>query len=292
MSKEEEEGRGLEYACKRCGYASRFPQALKRHLQRKKACEPLLRDVSVEELLDACMLSPSAGARRSITCCGCGKAFASVQSRWNHQKRTGCGRADMVERDASAGDEGRKVRELETRIQELQEELKRVGKPEVQNVYNNTQTITQNNNNTIVINGFGKESLEHISAQFLDQCVRRTDKGLVELIERIHFDPRHQENRNLRVTNMKMPIMQVHNGTAWRYDKKDRVLNELVDKGHGIMQDHFDDHEDRIKDEVSETMFDHIQMWMDKMHDRDKKTWESVLTDIYVLILNAGMAPS
>jgi mannose/cellobiose epimerase-like protein (N-acyl-D-glucosamine 2-epimerase family) len=113
--------------------------------------------------------------------------------------------------------------------------------------------------NNITINAFGKESLDHISAQFLDQRVRRTDKGLVELIEKIHFDPGHQQNCNLKITNMRLPIMQIHNGTTWKYDRKERILNELVDKGHGMMQEHFDDHEDSIKEQLSETMFDHIR---------------------------------
>jgi hypothetical protein len=155
------------------------------------------------------------------------------------------------------------------------------------NVKNMTTNITTtNNNNSIVINAFGSECVDHITDNFLDQCVRRRDKGLVELIEKIHFDC--PENQNMRVKNVKLPFIQCHNGQKWVYDKKDRVLNHLVDKGHGMMQEHLDDNDDRIRENMSQTMYDCIVEWMEKIHDRDKNTLESVLTDIYLLILNSS----
>jgi hypothetical protein len=149
---------------------------------------------------------------------------------------------------------------------------------------NNTTTI--NSNTSVNINAFGKEALDHLTEDFMDQCVRRRDKGLIELIEKIHFD--RPENKNLRITNLKLPFIQCHDGQRWMYDRKDRILNKLVDHGHELMQDHLDDHEDRIRDRTSETMFDCICKWMSKIQGRDKKTLEPVLTDIYLLILNSS----
>lgn len=49
---------------------------------------------------------------------------------------------------------------------------------------------------------------------------------------------------------------------------------------------HFDDYQEEIRVDTSETMWNYIVKWMEKMMDRDKTTIEDVLLDIYVLLLN------
>jgi hypothetical protein len=156
------------------------------------------------------------------------------------------------------------------------------------NVFN--QTSIQNHvnvTNNVIVNAFGQEDVEHITPAFLDQCVRRTNKGMVELIEKIHFNKDKAENRNLKATNVKVPLIRYHDGTTWKYGRKDRILDQLVDKGHDMMQGHFEDHEDIIRESVSDSMFDHIHTWLDKVREKDRRTWDDVVTDIYILILNS-----
>lgn len=264
------------FNCPRCGYASAYASHMKTHLRRKKACRPVFCNISNEEIYAMYFASSASSGshRRDPTsgphhCCPhCNSTFNSRQAKWYHirtEHRVCLDQEDPEERPTTA------VFNHNTNIS-----------------ITNTITATTTTNTQIVVNCFGEESLEYITPQFLDQCVRRTGKGLVELIGKIHFDPKHQENRNIKATNVKLPLMQVHDGIAWKYDRKDKVLNQLVDKGHGMMQEHFDDHEDRLRGSVSETMFNHIQEWMDKIQEQDKKTLESVLTDIYILILNAS----
>jgi hypothetical protein len=268
-----------QFTCCRCGYSTPKKALLIKHLHRRVECPPIFSEEPVASLLEAIenpvitLLSYPACQK----CCDCGKILKNANSlRYHKSKHCNKSAANLV-RENHQSSVGRSI-------------VTNNNTNTINNNINNNNNILQNVTNNITINAFGKENIDHISTQFLDQCVRRTDKGLVELIEKIHFDPDHNENCNMKVTNLKMPIMQVHNGLCWKYDKKTRVLSDLVDKGHGMMQEHFDDHEDRIKDQVSETMFDHIRKWMDKMQDRDKKVIESVLTDMYLLILNAGGA--
>jgi predicted Fe-Mo cluster-binding NifX family protein len=271
------------FSCTRCGYNCYRKADMVKHMQRRKPC--------------SLIASPDATPR--FICEWCNRAFKSRQSKWYHKKNHCQGpyqSSDVVcssSEDATLRDE---IQMLKSRLQELEDIKKSEASSDkhVHHHHHTTTTTTQNIinsnvNTTVVVNAFGKESMAHITSQFLDQCVLRRDKGLIELLEKIHFDPEHAENKNVVATNLKAPIVRVHNGATWRYERKDRVLNELVDRGHGIMQEHFDDHEDRLKEDMSETMFKCICKWMDNMHSRDKNTVESVLTDIYVLLLNAGM---
>jgi hypothetical protein len=206
-------------------------------------------------------------------------------------------------------DAQRKLRDLQNQIDQLQASVASSKSGHVNsnnnNVNNHTYKITNNltnnhtNNNVnitqncnIIVNGFGKEATDHISLGFLDQCLRRRDKGLIELIEKIHFDPERLENRNMQVTSRKDPMMIVHNGLRWKYEMKDSVLKQLVDKGHSIMQEHYGEHEERLRTLISQTMFACIQEWMDKMQEEDKKTVSKVIDALYLLILNATMDAS
>lgn len=268
-----------EYFCARCGYTTAFMTSIKRHLQRAKPCEARLCDLSQAEVLDG-VLAKDDGKPRMWTCELCKKTF---RTKYNLQYHANAPRAC---KDRPCNRQGNNTTtEVATPVQTVQTPLiAQISKMTYNNIQvNNTYNTTQN----IVINAFGNESLEHVTRSFLDQCVRRRNKGIVELIERIHFDPAHQENMNVKATNAKLPLVKVHNGTSWMFARKDRILNELVDKGHGIMQEHFDDNEDSIRDGNSETMFTLIKDWLDKMQDGDKKTYGDVLMDMYILILNA-----
>jgi hypothetical protein len=160
-------------------------------------------------------------------------------------------------------------------------------------IKNSHNCSIQNSNNTqvtnITVNAFGQETLQHISTHFLDQCVRRRDKGLVELIGKIHYDTKHAGNNNMKITNRKDSVMMVHDGNRWRFERKESVLKQLMEKGHALMQEHFDDHEERMKNMISQTMFGVIQDWMDKMQEEDKNTIAKVIDGLYLLILNSSM---
>jgi mannose/cellobiose epimerase-like protein (N-acyl-D-glucosamine 2-epimerase family) len=153
-------------------------------------------------------------------------------------------------------------------------------KPSYENV-----TINNNITNNIQVNAFNHEDLSHISKSFIERCVKRTNKGLVELVEQVHFSEKATQNNNIRITNKKLPLIQVHNGDKWSF-RKEKILSEVFDKGHSIMQEHFDDNEDELKSNMSTTMFGYIKEWLEKMSDYEKKTMETVLTDIYLLIVN------
>ena len=270
-----------DYMCVRCGYTTPHAVCMRRHFQRLKPCKVSMCDVSVAEAMEGMFgKCDDKDKDRVWKCDACGKAFRTKYTLQYHKTaplacKGVCSRQTKIHR------------ETETHSSAA--------------VHNNNNTTVHNNNNTtyttingnvtnnqtIVINAFGHENTQHITKTFLDQCVRRTNKGLVELIEKIHFDRDMEENCNIKATNIKLPLMRVHDGRSWAYGRKEKILDQLVDKGHGMMQEHFDDNEDTIRDSVSDSMFDHISRWMDRMQEKDKKTWEDVLIDMYILILNA-----
>jgi hypothetical protein len=136
------------------------------------------------------------------------------------------------------------------------------------------------------IRAFGNEVLDHLTDAFKAQCVRRTDKGFVELVEKIHFDPAKPENRNVKISNLKHNFVRVHNGTKWMYHKKKDILKQLVEHGKEILVEYFEDHELSAFPSLSPSMQEHIRGWMNRLDADNKRMLNSLEESVYLMILN------
>lgn len=241
------------HKCEKCGYTTPLAGNMKAHQNRKTPCDVKRSDV--------------------YTCIHCSKSYKNKNHMYAHQRICRETKTPLFSKD----DVDNIRKEFQTKLDELTQEVR--SKPVIQN--SNTTTI-----NNITIHAYGSEQIQHISNVFLDRCVKRTDKGLKELIEYIHFNPLIPQNMNLRISNKKLPFVEFHNGNKWQYSRKEEIVNDLVDKGHVMMQSHFEDHEDRLKMEWNETMFEHVREWLERMHEKDPSKIDPILTDIYLLILN------
>lgn len=268
------------YQCKRCGYASEYKHCLERHLHKKIPCLPLLSDA--EGLLESQRSQfARSESKKTIPCQKCGKLFSHSCSMYRHKKY--CNQTTDSEKDKTT----------QERLNRVEEQLQTVTNNPAHIHYQTTNqsNCNNNNNNTIqvvnVVHAFGNETIAHLNHGFLSQCIRRTNKGFIELLKKLHFDPNVPENDTVRIMNKKLPLAEIRDAKGeWAFARRDKVMSEMIDKGQGILQEHFDDYQEEIRIDTSETMWNYIVKWMEKMSDRDKTTIEDVLLDIYVLLLN------
>jgi hypothetical protein len=206
----------------------------------------------------------------AFRCDQCDKCYNHRTGLVRHKKTcTG----SVAARGKSDDDLREKYSELEKRVEELSRQ-----KPQQ---HQNTFTI---NNTTVNVNAFGKEDTSGISQQVLDQCLRRTNLGLVDLVKRIHFD--NVSNRNVKASIDHSHIVECHNGLEWRYDQKKKVLQQIVDSGHRMMSEHFDDNTDRLKSEMSNALFHYVCDWLCKMEKNNHAIYADMIEKVFVMILN------
>lgn len=265
------------FVCERCGYVGGNKQCLVRHLQRKKLCPPEHSNVPTEQLLHK-ILVPWSETGNNIKCTFCNRPFQARSNMYRHQKV-------CKKRPFGSSTEG----ELREELDKMQEEIRQLKSCQT-HTQNQTNIQNQNNiqtQNILVVNAFGKEDMSHLTDAFKSQCIRRTDKGFVELLEKIHFDPSKPENKNLQISNIKLPFIRTFDGNRWTYQEKDDILNNLMEKGQTILSEHYDEHEDVIKQNLSNSMVEHIHTWMELIEIKDKDAQEKLLRKIYLLILNS-----
>ena len=73
------------------------------------------------------------------------------------------------------------------------------------------------------LNNFGEETHDHISEEFLQQCFHNKVQGVLNLIEKLHFDPVVPNNRNIRMRNMTQMKIEIVNEKHW----KSRMRNDI-----------------------------------------------------------------
>jgi ssDNA-binding Zn-finger/Zn-ribbon topoisomerase 1 len=256
-----------KYQCNRCGYSTSSRQALSKHFQRKRVCNASLADIPIADLQSELERKVEDMSHR---CEKCGKGFAHASSKYRHRKI--CQNAVAEE----------KISNLETELALMKQQLQNMQTMQQSNV---TINNTTNNVQITNINALGKEDTRHLTHAFLSKCLKRTHVGVIDLLEKLHFDT-EVNNRNVRCSNKKLPLLEFNNGERWHFARKDVVLNQMLDKGCDILESHYEDTVDELKDDVSQSMFEYIAEWVQKMTDRDKSTIEPVLTDIYCLLLN------
>jgi len=137
--------------------------------------------------------------------------------------------------------------------------VERENQKSVVNIMNNN--VTHNNN--IIINAFGRENLSCVTPMQLSSYVRCTSKGLVDLLEHIHFyDP---SNRNVRAIDRGHDLLKYHDGQRWLFAQKHKIIQRLVKNGQGLLQDHFEEREDDLRKNMSYSLFTHVQKWFEQM---------------------------
>jgi len=155
---------------------------------------------------------------------------------------------------------------MTSKIKQLEKEKKNLEK-EIGKLIDKVGNVTNNTNNIIVVNNYGKENTDYLTVEKIKKLLNRPYDSVQELIKMLHFDSAHPENHNVKITNKKEPYALVWNDSIWELRKKKSVVKDLVDKGYMMIdttygninernnkyinfQDNFEDTKTNIKDKI------------------------------------------
>jgi hypothetical protein len=207
--------------CGRCGFVAGDAFHLMRHLKRQTPCVATESAPTAQELLEKQEGERKAARTRTLPCAFCNKLFASRSSRSHHKRM--CPERPVPDAES-----------LQLQIDQLREHIaSHLASPVT--VYATTNNIT--------VLPFGQENDAHLrDADFLLQCLRRTNAGVMQFLEKKHFSPQHPENHNLMATNAKMPYVKIcREGGRWELADKNAVIDDSVVQACNTLLDFFDD---------------------------------------------------
>lgn len=247
-----------KYICQRCGYNTNRIQNLKRHILRKNLCKPVLNTLTKRELFEnfkmnkhdvnapvsyQCNTKSSKCNTKSCDtvnpkvlhyCNYCNKAFQSRQGKYKHIKFHCKEKERKYEKKLLEN----KLEDMIIKYSKLEKENEKIKNDfkELKERMRNFETTTINigklsYDNTIIVNNYGSENLDYITDDNLKRLLKYPSSGIEKLIGKIHFNPDHPENHNIRITNKKLKFAEVKKNNKWLLQHKKKTLSDLIEKG-------------------------------------------------------------
>ena len=249
----------VEYKCYRCGYMTHLKGNIKHHLNRKNMCQPLLEDISIENVKKTYgfikqqvkpvleQVKPAfdslnkagknqakpafqknragknqvkpAFSKKNIICEFCDKTFTRTYGLTSHLKKC----KTKKNQELVILEKNNEIKELKRIVEKLLIENKST------TITNNTTNNTTNN--IININNYGDEDTKYITSDYILKLLKnKPAKVIPELIKYTHFNTKHPENQNIKITNKKEPYIRVRKNDKWELQDRDETITDLIDR--------------------------------------------------------------
>ena len=175
----------------------------------------------------------------------------------------------IIEQHEKEKNEWKKERELMRK--EISKLVEKVG-----------DTYNSFNQQNIYINNLGQENLDYLTQDYLGKLLNLPYSAIPKLIKNIHFNPKHPENHNVRITNKKLPYAQVYKNNEWVISDKKEVIENIVDNGFNIIDSFYNEKSDNL-DKNKKYNFKGFQ---DKYDTKEKNLLKKLNKDTELVLIN------
>jgi hypothetical protein len=109
-------------------------------------------------------------------------------------------------------------------------------------IVNNTINVQQN----IIVTPFGKEDLSFLTLKDYTKIFNKGCYSIPEIVKLIHCNEDKPEFMNVYIKNFKDEYMFTFDGKDWDIEKKDDVLNNMIENKKNLLESKFDDMQDSL----------------------------------------------
>jgi len=146
----------------------------------------------------------------------------------------------------------------------------------------NTTNIQSNIKNTITLNSYGNENLSHITNNLKTSLLKLPYVMIPKLIEAVHFNDEHPENKNIALTNSRDNKIKIFSDNRWIYRDKEETINDLVEGKYYILDEHFEEVNNSL-DTKNKTNFVKFKQYL---NSDDKEFCSKLKRDCEMVLLN------
>ena len=312
----------VEYKCFRCGYSTTHKGSLVNHLKRKNICNPLLEDISIENIIkyygfkitqkslqnsskilqnppkflqNSSKTPPNDFLQNSSKILQNDKNFPPKSSK--NQNPLSClycykefTRSDNLNRHYGRCKIKKKEQENNKQeIKDLKEMVEKLliekGNTITNNNTNNSHNTTNHMTNNIIIHNYGDEDTKYITNDYILKLLKnKPAKAIPELIKYTHFNKEHPENQNIKITNKKEPYVKVRKNDKWELQDKDETISDLIDRQQLHLMD--ENVEKKIEEKCSNSEKINIERCSDLYNNEDKEYMKRLYNESELIIIN------
>ena len=245
----------------------------------------------------------STNANIVVFSCICGRSYSYHQSLYVHHKK--CPQYQQSKKANPSPPDTENVsllvKQLQTEKDEMREKLVSFEKEheemkaQIAMLLDKHAGTTNNNNTTnnnietqninIIINSFGKENTDYIDNKSYLASICKVYKSIPSILEKIHFDPNHPENHNIKITNKKLPYASVMGiNQKWKtVDRKD-AIETMVLNGYNMLDEKYAEN----KEKISSSKQQNFEGFQSKFESEDKDMMKQIKTEVDMMVLNGG----
>ena len=225
-----------------------------------------------------------------LICEYCSIKFTRIDNLNRHIKKS-C--KEKKKYDKIKAEERKQIIKLEDEKKDMNKQINElIQKVGTTNNYNNKldmSTSTNTNTNTsiststnIKLNNYGEENLSMLTDSFMRNMIQLPFGAIPKKIERIHFNNKYPENKNIRLLNKNDNKIQVLKDNKWTYVKKRDTIQRLIDDKNYLLDEYFEDNIGNF-DEKFQRRFEKFR---EKVDELDKLLLRDLHEDIELILLN------
>jgi hypothetical protein len=259
--------------CERCGKQFTRLTTLRTHFNNKTSCKPVLKDISIEELKEKYKVNKGV-----YKCENCNKEYKTSDGKYKHKKKCLVNpiiiekkENDKLKNELKNVKEHEKLKrkELEEQVKQLLLEKSQI-QEQLKDQHIGVMNNTTNNDNSVlninIINNFGEENIEYLlkDPEFLKRCIESPINSIHRYLDNVHFNKKHPENTNIKVTNLLGPYMDYMKEGKWNKIEKKILIPRIIDKSIDVVDDIIDDNEN-IDSDISDSD--------ESIYNKRKESW-------------------
>ena len=217
---------------------------------------------------------------QNLTCEFCGKKFKRSDSLFRHTQKY-CKMNKMKQKEKML------IQQLEKNEKEHKEEKQKLYDyiDKLIDKTGNTYNIEQQNNQ-INLNNFGHEDISHLTDKFMSKIISIPYVGVQKLIEKVHFNNKKPENKNIALTNKKEKMIKIYKNNKWKYKNREEIMDEIINTNYTRMDDFY---MEKGKENLKKTHNDKYLEFQEKFEEQDKNLHEKIKNECEMILLSDNL---
>jgi len=271
----------VNYTCLRCNYETYHKSVFKKHLLKKNTCPSKFNETSIYDILklhgfdeeateyeithkcvpNCTESAPGCTAEiihnsNTLVCSYCNKLFTRKSSLQRHINSR-CSAA-KINKDQYVNDEIKILKEnndkLTLQVEQLINKMALLEPKTINNISNKNKTNNINKGivNNIVINNYGSENIDYITFNRFVKLLETPLSAISKLIELKHFNGKHPENHNIKITNIHDKFAKIYKDKKWLVSNKKDIIQDLVENGYADFEEFKDLNEEELTNKIKE----------------------------------------
>jgi hypothetical protein len=152
------------------------------------------------------------------------------------------------------------------------------------NSHNHNSVSYSNNNNTyhIHILNYDKTDYSHLTERDYVKCISDCNHCVKTLIEKVHFNDKKPENKNIHISNIKNGYAMVYKDDKWQLVKRKEQIDDLYEYNEVVLETWYKEN----KEKMPELMKSFERYLKNKDNDEDDVMLNNIKEQILLLLYN------